>query len=212
MIDVHKTYTSNGSGDLKVIKYESSKKVTVRFIDTGYETIVEAGDIIKGGIKDKLKPSVYGIGYIGGGKYKTRNNGKKNKSYTAWINMIARCYNPGNHLIMPTYKECSVADEWLNFQNFAKWFDVNYICGFDLDKDILVDGNKVYSPDTCLFVSTKSNSIKASAKSYSFINPAGFTVNIYNLSEFCISNNLTNSSMSEVHSGRRKHHKKWIKA
>ena len=47
---------------------------------------------------------------------------------------------------------CSVCEEWKHFSNFKKWFDENYIEGFDIDKDILIKGNKVYSPEACSFV------------------------------------------------------------
>ena len=49
--------------------------------------------------------------------------------------------------------------EWHNFQVFAKWFDENYKEGFVLDKDILLKGNKIYSPDTCVFVPREINGI-----------------------------------------------------
>lgn len=61
----------------------------------------------------------------------------------------------------PTYTDCEVCDEWLNFQNFAKWYDENFyeVDGerMHLDKDILVKGNKIYSPETCIFVPQKIN-------------------------------------------------------
>ena len=67
------------------------------------------------------------------------------------------------HEKYPTYKGCSVCEEWWNFQNFAEWYEDNFytiegekIC---LDKDILVKGNKIYSPKTCTFVSNRINSL-----------------------------------------------------
>ena len=59
----------------------------------------------------------------------------------------------------PTYKDVTVCEEWHNFQNFAKWFEDNYVEGFELDKDILVKGNKIYSPETCCFVPKEINSL-----------------------------------------------------
>lgn len=59
----------------------------------------------------------------------------------------------------PTYEGCTVCDEWLYFSNFKKWFDENYIEGFQLDKDIIIRGNKVYSPQTCCFVPKEINII-----------------------------------------------------
>ena len=75
--------------------------------------------------------------------------------------MLERCYYEIVQSKQPTYKGCSVCDEWHNFQNFAKWFDENYYqCGNEkthLDKDILFKKNKIYSPDTCIFVPQKIN-------------------------------------------------------
>ena len=77
------------------------------------------------------------------------------KSYEYWSNMISRCYSPYMLKKYPTYKTCSVCSEWLLFSNFHKWFQTNYIDGYDLDKDILYKGNKIYSPQTCCFVPHK---------------------------------------------------------
>ncbi len=79
-------------------------------------------------------------------------NGKNIDSYSCWSKMLERCYSAKLHFRYPTYIECSVYEEWKYFSNFKQWYDANYRDGFHLDKDILVEGNKVYSPDTCVFV------------------------------------------------------------
>lgn len=84
-------------------------------------------------------------------------NGRDIKSYSVWHSMLGRCYSKKNLARYPTYKDCTVCDEWLYFSNFKKWFDENYIEGTQLDKDILAYGNKVYSPDTCCFVPSEIN-------------------------------------------------------
>ena len=71
--------------------------------------------------------------------------------------MFDRCYYSGYQDNNPTYRGCTVAEEWHNFQNFAKWYEDNYIEGYQLDKDIKVEGNKVYGPDTCMFISKQEN-------------------------------------------------------
>jgi hypothetical protein len=46
------------------------------------------------------------------------------------------------------------------FSNFKQWFDDKsngYVEGYDIDKDILVKGNKVYSPNTCCFLPPEIN-------------------------------------------------------
>jgi hypothetical protein len=63
----------------------------------------------------------------------------------------------------PTYKGCTVDESWHNFQNFAAWYDKNFyeIDGerMELEKDILIKGNKVYSPETCVFAPHSINSL-----------------------------------------------------
>lgn len=72
--------------------------------------------------------------------------------YSTWSRMIARCYSVKLHLRLPTYKGCTVCEEWLTFSNFSKWYESNNVEGYHLDKDIKIKGNKLYGPDTCLFV------------------------------------------------------------
>ena len=79
--------------------------------------------------------------------------------YSAWHSMIRRCYSEYYKKHYPTYKGCSVCKEWRYLSNFKRWFDENYIEGCHLDKDILVQGNKVYSPETCCFVPQYINSL-----------------------------------------------------
>lgn len=106
---------------------------------------------------------VYNIGYLGQGKYKSRENGKSTKAYEVWKKMLQRCYDPYYINKYPSYIDCYVCDEWLCFQNFAKWFYKHYYeCSGEkmcLDKDILIKGNKIYSPNTCVFVPERINTL-----------------------------------------------------
>ena len=83
--------------------------------------------------------------------------------YRVWCNMITRCYNKNSKLKYPSYKDCYVCDEWLTFSNFKSWMGQQDWEGKELDKDILFKGNKVYSPDTCIFVSRKLNTLLISS-------------------------------------------------
>ena len=76
--------------------------------------------------------------------------------YECWRNMIHRCYNEKYLKKNPTYIDCVVCDEWKLYSNFKKWFLENYIKDYQLDKDLLGDG-KIYSPNTCCFVSKEIN-------------------------------------------------------
>ena len=90
----------------------------------------------------------------------------KTVAYQIWIGMIKRCYSSEVQERQPTYKGCSVCEEWLRFSNFKNWYDKNHVEDYHLDKDILVKGNKVYSPETCCFVPSEINTLftKSNAK------------------------------------------------
>ena len=77
--------------------------------------------------------------------------------YKTWTNMIKRCYSIKTQNNQPTYIGCTVSDEWLTFSVFKKWMESQYWEGKQLDKDLLVEGNKVYSPETCVFVTRMVN-------------------------------------------------------
>lgn len=208
---IHKTKTS---GELEILSYQSYNSVTVIFKKTGYSTTVEACQIRRMEVKDHFLPSVYGVGFFGVGNFKATCKGRNTTAYNKWLRMIQRCYDKTYHDKSPTYRDCTVCEEWHNFQNFAKWFYENYPNDgkdYQLDKDIKVDGNKLYSPDTCMFVSALENSVKANARHFKFIDPNGNYVDVFNLSEFCKENNLNRSCMSAVSLGKRKEHKGWTK-
>ena len=78
--------------------------------------------------------------------------------YSRWKDMLKRCYSENYHQQQPTYNDCTVCDEWLYFSNFKKWMEKQDWEGKQLDKDFLVKGNRVYSPDTCVFLHSKINS------------------------------------------------------
>ncbi len=79
--------------------------------------------------------------------------------YRSWHSMLKRCYYPKYQQKSPTYIGCSVAKEWLLFTTFKSWMIKQDWKGKHLDKDIKNIGNRVYSPDTCLFVSSKVNNL-----------------------------------------------------
>lgn len=82
---------------------------------------------------------------------------RNEKTYTKWANMLNRCYSQNYHIKNPTYMSCTVCDEWLVFSKFKEWYDSNKRAGMDLDKDILIRGNKVYGPQFCRFVPKEIN-------------------------------------------------------
>ena len=77
--------------------------------------------------------------------------------YSAWTSMLARCYSAKLHERRPTYKGCTVSADWHTFSNFKDWMAEQDFEDKQLDKDLLFEGNKVYSAGTCVFVTQVVN-------------------------------------------------------
>lgn len=84
--------------------------------------------------------------------------------YLKWQNMLERCYSIKYQTKKPTYIGCTVTDEWLTFSNFKSWMVKQDWQGNHLDKDLIIQGNKVYSPETCLFVTGSINTLLTDCK------------------------------------------------
>ena len=94
--------------------------------------------------------------------HKSTKNGRKYQRcpfYVRWSDMIKRCYYQKHLNRNPTYVGCSVCEEWRLFSNFKKWMEQQDWKGKQLDKDILLKGNKIYSPKTCIFVTQDVNKL-----------------------------------------------------
>ena len=79
--------------------------------------------------------------------------------YRQWADMLARCYSVKVHKARNSYRGCSVVTEWHSFMNFKAWMHCQDWEGLSLDKDLLVYGNKVYGPSTCIFVTPRVNGV-----------------------------------------------------
>lgn len=161
-------FVSNEGYVFVIVEYNGSNDVLVEFQDefkarihTKYRHCKECT------IKNPYHPSVYGVGCLGVGDFKTKVNGKVTREYALWHRMLKRCYS-GKY---PTYKGCKVCDRWLVYTNFLE--DLPLIEGYELwrdnpnqrialDKDIKQVGmeNKVYSLETVKFVTCSENVIE----------------------------------------------------
>ena len=162
---VGKVCKSLNSGDFEVVKYNNAKDVEVRFVNTGYEMVARLGNIRNGKVKDPYSPSVYGIGILGT-KYPSAINGRNTKEYVLWNNMLERCYSDTSKKRNPTYIGCEVSDNFKSYEYFYEWCHKQIGFGvegngnpFQLDKDLLIKGNKVYSEYSCVFIPTEINSL-----------------------------------------------------
>lgn len=145
-----------------IIEYKNSSDITIRF-ENGY-TVHNTYSCFKDGkISNPYDKVLHNVGYLGEGKYRSIINGIRTKQYKEWNSMLNRCYSKSLQERLPTYKGCTVCKEWLNFNIFCIWYDENYyeIEGkiMAIDKDILHKHNKIYSPETAIFVPNNINSL-----------------------------------------------------
>ena len=159
---VGKVYKSLNSGDFTILKYNGSKDVEIQFINTGYRKVAEMKEVRSGEIKDPYLPSVYGVGVLGA-KYPSTINGVKTKEYVLWQGLLRRCYSGDFKKKNPTYIGCEVSNKFKNYEYFYEW--CNKQVGFNnnkdwqLDKDLLIKGNRVYSEDFCIFLPQEVNTL-----------------------------------------------------
>ena len=158
---VGKVCKSLNSGDFKILKYNDARNVEIQFLNTGFEAVVELGSIRNGEVKDRYLPSVHGVGIVGT-KYSITIDGVHTKEYILWKTMLQRCYSDNSKKKSPTYEGCEVSSKFKSYEYFYEWR--NKQIGFDnkdwqLDKDLLVKGNKVYSEDTCVFLPDEINKL-----------------------------------------------------
>ena len=158
-------------GKIKILDYTSGKRLpnnrrkharaTIRFIESGWVCNVQVNNIASGHIEDCRAKTVYGVGYLDTNmKIPTRGNSIIRRVYDLWANMLKRCY--GGYATC--YTGCTVDKRWHSFKNFLN--SVQELEGYEewergenmhLDKDIKCKGNKVYSADTCIFVTAHDN-------------------------------------------------------
>lgn len=152
---VGETRIMNCGEEAELIKYNGYNDVLIKFKTSGEIIKCQYGQFKNGKVKSHFVPTVLGVGIVG--LEATRDeSGEIIRSYSIWRSVLGRCYYDKKRINIPTYKDCKVCDEWLYYKNFKEWYDENYyeIEGqkMTLDKDILVKGNKIYSPKTCVFV------------------------------------------------------------
>lgn len=153
-------FKTNNYGTVVVTEYVNASKVHVKFVDTGYETVASIANVKLGNIKDRSAVSVHGVGIIG--DEPTKINRKHLKEYILWTAMLQRCYDSKFHSKRPTYKDCTVSENFRYYTYFKEWCS-NQIGfnndGWSLEKDILIKGNKIYSEHTACFVPREVNDL-----------------------------------------------------
>lgn len=144
-------FTANNGEQYEVIEYMDSTNVTVRFFKTGYINTTATVNIRKGSVGDPLLPRLHG-NFIGIGPH---NEGNSPTVNYRWKGIHERSGYSGGII--------TVCDEWLNYQNFYAWSEKQIGHNskeYEIDKDLLVPGNTLYSPETSCYLPGKINSLK----------------------------------------------------
>lgn len=169
---VGQKFTTNEGYDIEIIDYITSTNCTIVFNDGTVLKNKAYSDIKRGQIKNPTRIIKLGVGYIGIGDF---SSARHLEAYKKWYNMLNRSYNDAKEF--KAYKDVTVWAEWYNFQVFAEWFYDNYnpeyMQKWQLDKDILIKGNKVYSPETCAFVPQEINSLFLKSDNTRGLTPVG---------------------------------------
>ena len=159
-------------GECMILKTISYKKIKIKFLNTGFIRYTTVTDLMRGNIKDYMKPCVQGIGYLGKSfkTIKEQNPDIFNKMYQVWTDMIKRCYDKNNSSYVRYGKiGVKVSEEWHNFSIF--FYDAIQLPGWDkekfinkllfIDKDKLQlnkpNNSKIYSKVTCCWLTRAEN-------------------------------------------------------
>lgn len=154
-------FYNNCNQKCKIINYRGAIDIDIQFEDGTIIRNAEYSNFKRQSYRNPNCPimgSKYGY-LIGQGMYSTINSVEIK---TAHKGMFERCYDDKALKKHPTYFGCRICEEWLNFQLFAEWFSNNKWTNEEklyVDKDILIKGNKLYSPETCILVPSKINKL-----------------------------------------------------
>lgn len=118
--------------------------------------------------------------------------------FSRWYNMLMRCYSENYQKKNQTYVGCTVCNEWLVFSKFRAWMEGQDWEGKELDKDILVKGNKLYSPQTCVFVSPNVNKLLVDSGGKRGVYPIGVS---FHKSEQAIRATCLDGARKQAHLG-----------
>lgn len=170
MITNMKNRTGERVCDWIITDYRGAKDVDIQHISTGERRTSIRYEHIKRH-KSAFERTTYGVGYLGDGEHQASINGNLTRFYVLWKGMFYRCYSGSE----PSYSGCTVCDTWHNFQQFAE--DVKTLPNYaewlanpgqwQIDKDTISPGNKIYSPSTCQFITQQENAAEGQRRRWS---------------------------------------------
>ena len=152
-------FKTNNYGDVVVLEYKNARDITIKFLNTGNIRKTATSELKKGEIRDNEAFPVYKVGVMDIPN-ELRRGQPHPREYSIWNGVRQRCYNENIRHLTPSYQEVEMSENFKRYSYFKEW--CNKQIGFDqvgwqLDKDILFKGNKVYSEDTCCFVPPEIN-------------------------------------------------------
>jgi hypothetical protein len=155
-------FETNGGSSAIIVDIDMAKRqhVKIRWLDEqGHEMVVSSTNLAAGKVQNPYERTIYGIGYLGSGFNKTGGR-KVTPEYSTWYSMFNRSYSEVYHTKKPTYAGCTVNADWHCFDDFISWSST--AVGWDLedsqiDKDLLLKGNKEYGPEYCVMLPRKLN-------------------------------------------------------
>lgn len=113
---VGETYPTNKYGIVRIERYVNCEDVDVVFLDTGYRANYSMVQIVRGVVKDRLQPSVYGVGILG-----ADSNCYQDNAYTHWRSMLERCFSEKVNKRLRAYNDVSVSDNFKYYSSFKEW-------------------------------------------------------------------------------------------
>lgn len=172
-IKVGGLYTNLQGYTFEVIEKEGHRRVRVKFhTNIPYEVWCYGSNILKGAVHYPFGPTVAGVGILG-----LFEADIKSYQYTSWVGMLKRVYNSKTERAKINYSGCSVVENWHWLEEFHGWASgQKYKPGWQLDKDLLVKGNRVYGPETSIYVPREINTFLTDRANERGPYPAGVTI------------------------------------
>lgn len=160
-------------GKYEILECKAWDNITIRFLDTGYTTKTRQGNIKDGVIKDYLRPSVFGVGYYGIPKADVFH-----PATSKWLDVMKRCYDESR--LEKAYETSNMCVQWHNYLNFRDWVVAQKgfgVKGWELDKDLLIKGNTLYCPESCVFLPKSVNAALTKRQNCRGDYPIGVVIN-----------------------------------
>lgn len=168
-VSIGDVFTLHQGNEIEIIDIIDSNRVQIKFLETGTITWITSRSIRKGIIRDCMRPSVYGIGYVG------TYDAVDNSIHQLWRSMIKRVTQG------KAYADVTIHPDFLNYSKFEAY--VKEMPNADLwkadtsayhfDKDLIDPTARQYGPGLVCFLSAKDNMLESQLRKYLKREPTG---------------------------------------